>query len=151
MKVYTSIVELEGAPLEGENPLPMFASRNPHREVVEDGSFTPELKAGFGDDTGERYLPYRMQDRYTRRRKPMALKTIVLENELLQAVFLPDYGGRLYALKDRRTGRDILYRNPAFQPANLAILNAWFSGGIEWNIGQVGHTFGTCCLSIRLE
>jgi len=144
MKVYTSIVELEGARLEGENPLPMFASRNPHREVTEDGSFTPELREGFGDDTGERYLPYRMQDRYTRKRAPLALKTIVLENERLQAVFLPEYGGRLYALKDRRTGRDILYRNPVFQPANLAILNAWFSGGVEWNIGQIGHTFGTC-------
>ncbi|MFC4598424.1 DUF5107 domain-containing protein [Cohnella hongkongensis] len=144
MKVYLSTVELEGARLEGENPLPMFASRNPHREVTEDGSFTPELREGFGDDTGERYLPYRMQDRYTRKRTSLALKTIVLENERLQAVFLPDYGGRLYALKDRRTGRDILYRNPVFQPANLAILNAWFSGGAEWNIGQIGHTFGTC-------
>ncbi|WP_340003969.1 DUF5107 domain-containing protein [Paenibacillus sp. FSL K6-0276] len=71
------------------------------------------------------------------------MKSIVLENDVLKAVFLPEYGGRLYSLKDKRTNKDILYTNPVFQPANLAILNAWFSGGIEWNVGQVGHTFTT--------
>jgi len=144
MSVYVSTLTLEGAKLEGDNPLPQFRARNPHRDVVQDGSFTAELLEGFGDDTGERILPYRVQDRYSRKREPIVLKTIVLENERLKATFLPDYGGRLYSLYDKIAERDVLYRNPVFQPANLAILNAWFSGGIEWNIGHVGHTFATC-------
>ncbi|BBI35447.1 DUF5107 domain-containing protein [Cohnella abietis] len=143
MSVYRSILTIEGTKLEGENPLPMFRNRNYHREVVENGSFTPELKKGLGENTGERYLPYRIQDRYTRERKNIELETVVLENENLIAVFLPEYGGRLYSLKDKKTDREILYKNPVLQPANLAILNAWFSGGIEWNIGHVGHTYTT--------
>ncbi|MCD9024993.1 DUF5107 domain-containing protein [Cohnella silvisoli] len=144
MNVYISTLTLEGTKLDGENPLPMFRNRNPHREVADNGSFTPEQKMHMGEEAGERYLPYRIQDRYTRQRGNTILKTITLENDLLKAVFLPEYGGRLYSLKDKRTDREILYKNPVFQPANLAILNAWFSGGIEWNIGQVGHTFTTC-------
>ena len=34
--------------------------------------------------------------------------------------------------------------NPVFQPANLALRNAWFSGGVEWNIGTIGHSPFTC-------
>jgi tetratricopeptide (TPR) repeat protein len=34
----------------------------------------------------------------------------------------------------------LLFKNPVFQPANLALRNAWFSGGVEWNIGMTGHT-----------
>lgn len=144
MKVTVSSLEIEGALLEGDNPLPMFRSPDPHRQVQVDASIPPELVRRMGEHTGERYLPYRMQDRYSRKRSPQRLKTIELENEALKAVFLPEYGGRLYSLQDKRLNREILYRNPAFQPANLAILNAWFSGGVEWNIGHIGHTFTTC-------
>ncbi|SEM87950.1 DUF5107 domain-containing protein [Paenibacillus sp. OV219] len=144
MKVTTSTLTIEGARLEGENPLPIFRSSQRHRVVTDNGSLTPELKLHMGENTGERYLPYRIQDRYSRKRDAMELKTIVLENDILRAVFLPEYGGRLYSLQEKSTGRELLYKNPVFQPANLAILNAWFSGGIEWNIGQVGHTFTTC-------
>ncbi|MBM7568807.1 DUF5107 domain-containing protein [Paenibacillus sacheonensis] len=144
MKVTTATLMIEGAELEGENPLPMFRNRNPHREVSDNGSLTAERMKGMGENAGERFLPYRMQDRYSRGRSMIPLKTIVLENDALRAVFLPDYGGRLYSLRDKRADREILYKNPVFQPANLAILNAWFSGGIEWNIGHVGHTFTTC-------
>ncbi|CAH0119013.1 hypothetical protein PAE9249_01510 [Paenibacillus sp. CECT 9249] len=143
MKVTVSSLTLEGALPEGENPLPMFRNRRRHRQVGDNGTLTPELKRHLGEHAGETYLPYRMQDRYTRERKPILLKTIVLENDRLVAVFLPEYGGRLYSLKDKRTNRDMLYTNPVFQPANLAIRNAWFSGGMEWNIGQLGHTFTT--------
>ncbi|AZN41876.1 DUF5107 domain-containing protein [Paenibacillus albus] len=144
MKVTSASLMIEGARLEGENPLPMFRSKQQHREVTDNGSLTPELKHHMGENTGERYLPYRIQDRYSRKRDAMELKTIVLENDILRAVFLPEYGGRLYSLQEKSTGRELLYKNPVFQPANLAILNAWFSGGIEWNIGQIGHTFTTC-------
>jgi tetratricopeptide (TPR) repeat protein len=144
MAVYPSMLQLDGAPIEGNNPLPMFMSRNRNRETNDNGTLTERQREKLGYETGERYLPYRMQDRYSRKLQPMNIETIVLENEKLRATFLPRYGGRLYSLVDKETNRDILYANPVFRPGNLATLNAWFSGGIEWNIGQVGHTFGTC-------
>jgi hypothetical protein len=58
--------------------------------------------------------------------------------------FFTELGGRLISLYDKKSERELLHRNPVFQPANLAIRNAWFSGGIDWNIGQFGHTFTTC-------
>jgi tetratricopeptide (TPR) repeat protein len=74
----------------------------------------------------------------------LTFRSVVLENEFLTATFLPELGGRLTSLLYRPLNRELLHRNPVFQPANLAIRNAWFSGGIEWNIGQYGHTFTTC-------
>lgn len=144
MRVYQSTLRIEGSSIGGQNPLPMFRNRQTHREVSDNGTLPSELRSKLGYEAGERYLPYRMQDRYTRDRKNLLLETIVLENEHLQAVFLPAYGGRLYSLTEKKTNRSLLYTNPVLQPANLAILNAWFSGGIEWNIGQLGHTFTTC-------
>ena len=129
MKVSLSTLYLEGTPVEGENPLPMFRNRHHHNDVAENGTFMAEQREYLGDETGERYLPYRMQDRYTRERNTIGMKVIILENDILKATFMPEYGGRLYSLKDKRTDREILYRNPVLQPANLSILNAWFSGG----------------------
>lgn len=39
------------------------------------------------------------------------------------------------------------------QPANLGLRNAWFAGGVEWNIGTFGHTPLTCSPlhAIRVE
>ena len=45
---------------------------------------------------------------------------------------------------ERGSGKELLFRNSALRIADLAIRRAWFSGGIEWNIGQLGHTFTTC-------
>lgn len=84
-------------------------------------------------------LPYRIQDGYTRQRRPRAFKAAVLENEYVRALFLPELGGRLWSLYDKRQKRELLYKNDVFQPANLALRNAWFSGGVEWNVGIKGH------------
>ncbi|MEY9855252.1 hypothetical protein ABH935_000851 [Catenulispora sp. GAS73] len=89
-------------------------------------------------------LPYTTQDSYTRERTDRELPTLVLENEVLTATFLPDYGGRLWSLVHRPTGRELLHRNPILQPANLALRDAWLAGGVEWNIGGTGHWPLTC-------
>jgi len=135
---------LPGAPLGEENPLPYFRDPQVDHPVKILPSVPLEKQAGFGAQAGFRVLPYRMQDSYTRERRPLTFRTIVLENEYLAATFLPELGGRLYSLVYKPLQRELLARNPVFQPANLALRNAWFSGGIEWNIGQFGHTFSTC-------
>ena len=58
----------------------------------------------------------------------------------LRATVALDLGGRLLSLHDLQADRELLYVNPVVQPANLALRNAWFSGGVEWNIGTRGHS-----------
>ncbi len=135
---------IPGAPLGAENPLPFFRDPAISLEIKTRPPF-PEAKLAYlGWETAFRVLPYRMQDEYTRQRQALTFRSVVLENEFLKATFLPEVGGRLISLVYKPQQRELLHRNPVFQPANLAIRNAWLSGGIEWNIGQVGHTFTTC-------
>jgi hypothetical protein len=102
-----------------------------------------ESRHGFnwGEDS---ILPYQVSDDYDRELQPGKLDVLAIENGRLRAVIAPSLGGRLLELKDLKSGRDLVFRNPVFQPANLAALNAWFSGGIEWNGLIPGHTPFTC-------
>lgn len=84
--------------------------------------------------------PYRPYTCYDRKLREKEIKTAVLENDFLQAVFLPELGGRLWRLIDKTSGRNLLYTNDVIRPSNLATRNAWFSGGVEWNVGIIGHT-----------
>ena len=52
--------------------------------------------------------------------------------------------GKLYSLFDKVNNRDLLMTNCVYQPGNLAIRNAWHSGGIEFNFGNIGHHYFTC-------
>jgi len=140
MKIYTSTITIDGVRLNGENPLPRFCDPVQDRNIIHDGTFAKEDEKLLGSQTGTRVLPYLMQDRYTRERSPQTIKTIVLENDLLTATFLPDYGARLYSLLNKKTGKDILFTNQTLQFGNLAQRNAWFSGGIEFNFGHYGHS-----------
>ena len=141
MKVKTEILTVKGAPLEGVSPLPSFRSRRSQSFKTTE-RFPEELKATLGSHT--KVLPHLMQDRYSRKRLALKLKCLVLENGYLRAEFLPEYGGRLHRLYDKKAKKDLLFTNPVIQPGNLAIRNAWLSGGIEWNIGSVGHSCTTC-------
>ncbi len=142
-EVYAQELVIPGAPLGPQNPLPVFRNPN-HNRTVNYQESVPQTKrhlAGF--DTGYRVLPYAMQDNYTRRRQELTFQSVVLENDLLKATFLPELGGRLISLEYKPEQYELLARNPVFQPANLALRNAWFSGGIEWNLGHYGHALMT--------
>lgn len=143
-EVRASVLRLEGSPVGGENPLPSYRSAEPDVAVVPTSGFPADKTAGFGKGAGRRVLPYRVQDRYDRELVDLELPTVVLENAFLRAEFVPSLGGRLWSLFDKAAGRDVLYRNPVLRPANLALRDAWFSGGIEWNVGRYGHAVHTC-------
>lgn len=144
MEIYLSSVSIEGSILKGENPLPIFRDREKDKTILNDGTLNEESMKNMGYEIGMRVLPYKLQDRYDRDRKIINLKTVVIRNDKLKAVFLCEYGARLYSLTDLETGKELLFKNPVFQLANLSSRNAWFSGGIEWNISQFGHSLQTC-------
>lgn len=99
------------------------------------------LYIGYG--TRETAYPYIEQNLYldeTEQKLPVA----ILENDYLYAEFLPTLGGRLWKLYDKKKQKDILYTNDVIRFRNLSIRNAWFSGGVEWNCGVIGHTPFTC-------
>ena len=112
--------------------------------IATDGTIPEDEMKYIGKGMIETLLPYRIQNNYDRKRVPAELPVAVLENEYLRATFLTSLGGRLYSLFDKKAKRELLYKNPVFQPANLALRNAWFSGGIEWNVGIKGHNPLTC-------
>ncbi len=84
--------------------------------------------------------PYKQRNTYTRDFEMGEIDVAVLENDLIKATFLTSLGGRLWSLIDKITGENLLYTNDVIRPSNLAAKNAWFSGGVEWNVGIIGHT-----------
>jgi len=84
-------------------------------------------------------LPYTLQDDYDNPEEDLTFKAVILENEFLKAVVLPELGGRIWSIYDKKNQRDLILHNTRFIPGNLAIRNAWFAGGVEFNCGRRGH------------
>ena len=141
MKIKQEIYEIYGAEINGVNPLPTFRSRG-FRSTKVDSDFPENLKEGLGHTL--KSMPYLQQDRYTRERKLMQLKSLVLENAYLRVTVFPELGGRIHEIYDKTANEQLLFTNTVIQPGNLAIRNAWLSGGIEWNFGIIGHAPTTC-------
>lgn len=136
---------LPAAEIGPENPLPNFRSPQ-HDSKIDPAAHNipPEDVDGLGYATGFRVLPWRMQDGYSRRREVRELPSFVLENEVLRVRVLPGVGGKVADIYHKPLERELIYRNPVFQPGNLALRNAWTSGGIEWNTAQIGHHYLAC-------
>ncbi len=143
--VKTEKIRIPAANLGDKKPLPdiknntyIHASIDITRRVSED-----EAKY-IGKGMIPTLLPYLTEDGYDRDKKEREIDIIVLENEYLRAEFFPSLGARLRRLYDKEGKRELLYVNPVFQPCNLALRNAWFSGGAEFNVGIKGHNPLTC-------
>jgi len=142
-KIYKSPYRAKISSLE-ENPLPIFRDKEHDISVITQENVPERYTHNLGLDCGRRILPYTFQDRYNRNLKETEEEAIILENDYLKATFLPTLGGRLISLYDKKEERELLFANKSLQFANLSNRNAWFAGGIEWNIGQYGHSYLTC-------
>lgn len=140
------VLTLPAAPLGPDNPLPPLRPLDEaHRIDDRDRADLPRDMARQVDYEPLRsLLPAQVRDGYGRGREPGELEALVIENDRLRATVLPALGGRIASLRHKPTDRELLYVNPVLQPANFALNGAWFSGGIEWNIGATGHTTLSC-------
>lgn len=86
--------------------------------------------------------PYPMLDFLSRDRTERSYRTVVLENEHLRIIFLPELGGKIHEVIDKATGEPMFYVNHVVKPALIGQAGAWTSGGVEWNTGPQGHTVG---------
>lgn len=77
--------------------------------------------------------PYSLNDNMTRNKSEVSYTALYLENEYVQLCVLPQIGGRLFYAVDKTNGYDIFYRNDVVKPANVGMLGAWISGGVEFN------------------
>lgn len=78
--------------------------------------------------------PYVLGDNMTRNRENVTYKALYLENEYIKLCVLPEIGGRLFYAIDKTNGYDLFYHQHVIKPANVGMLGAWISGGVEWNV-----------------
>ena len=135
---------MPAAELGPDSPLPAFVGL----QRLADPSLSPGLPADMRDriEYGRlaNPLPYALQSGYQRRLRLTDVPALRLGNDRLEALVLPQLGGRVWSLRDLATGRDLIFANPNLIFANLALTGAWFAGGIEWNLGSTGHAATTC-------
>ncbi len=86
--------------------------------------------------------PYPLLDDIGEEARPVIYRALVVENEYLRVIALPELGGRLYSAVYKPTGAEMFYRNQVVKPGLIALRGAWISGGIEWNFPR-GHTVTT--------
>lgn len=99
------------------------------------------LFIGYGKANNS--FPYKKQNVYGELEE-VKTKVAILENDYMKATFLIEQGGRLWELIDKESSQNLLYTNDVMRMRNLSIRNAWFSGGVEWNVGSIGHSPFTC-------
>src|SRR5215475_14279706 len=107
-RMRSGTIRIEGAadPVAGELPILHGAAPNASGAAGLDAEMRRNLQYGRPAS----YLPYTWQDDYDRVRTQRELPTVVLENDMLTATFLPGYGGRLWSLTHRPSGRELLHR-----------------------------------------
>jgi Domain of unknown function (DUF5107) len=133
------------APRRGSlNPLPPLRLLGNLHDEIDCTGLDAEMTRNIRYGSVNSVLPYLLEDDYSRELVPQETSVAVLENDQLRAVVLLDLGGRLWSLEDKVGGRELLYTSDRIQFGNLGLRNAWFPGGVEWNLGTTGHTALTC-------
>ena len=67
-------------------------------------------------------------------------RCVMLENDRVRVMVMPQVGGKVWGAIDKETGREFIYFNHAVKFRNIAMRGPWCSGGIEFNFGIMGHS-----------
>ena len=112
---------------EGTIDLPTYRVNAPEK--------APLFERDFAYQRAKRAVyPYPMNDNPTVDKVDSTHRALFLENDYLKVCVLPDIGGRLFYATDKTDGYEIFYRQHVIKPANVGMLGAWISGGVEWNV-----------------
>lgn len=96
---------------------------------------------------GVEFVPYRLdgppspchplpQLRKGGTKEPRSFRSLILENDLLSLTLLPDLGGRVLRLLDKRTGRDFLPWPPTLELHEGSHRGLWLNDGIRFLVGD---------------
>jgi len=90
-----------------------------------------------------RVYPYPMQDDLTDELVEREFTAVTLDNGLLRVTLLPEFGGHILSVRDLKNDREVFYHNLPLKFGLIALRGAWYSGGLEFNFPQLGHTVTT--------
>ncbi len=137
-------INIRSANFNGLSSLPPIATKLSLSDITDKFNLDEDdgLFINYGGE--ESAYPYVYQDMYDRSLIEKQFDCAVLENDYIKATFMPQFGGKLWSLIDKTTGKELLFKNEVVRPCNLGVRNAWLSGGIEWNACFKGHGPYTC-------
>jgi Domain of unknown function (DUF5107) len=141
--VSQTTLRLLAAELGPESPLPPFSGLQRLPDPSASPDLPPDMRERIAYGRLANPLPYALQNGYVRELRPRDMPAHRLANGRLDALVLPGLGGRLWSLHDVVADRDLVFSNPRLQFANFGLTDAWFAGGIEWNLGSTGHSATT--------
>ncbi len=98
-------------------------------------------KRVYQGSSGKVY-PYPTIESIYDEKKDKEYDAVMLENEYLKVMVLPQLGGRIQRAYDKTNGYDFVYYNHVIKPALVGLTGPWISGGIEFNWPQ-HHRPGT--------
>ncbi len=97
--------------------------------------------------------PYFRYDGFTSEASQREWNVVTLENDYLKIRILPEIGGKVWSVVDKKTGGEMFYDNDAVKFRDISMRGPWTSGGIEFNYGIIGHapscSFPVNCKTVR--
>ena len=92
-------------------------------------------KRAYQGSTGKVY-PVPICEKISEKREDVEYRAVILENDYLYVMILPELGGRIQRALDKTNGYDFVYYNRVIKPALVGLAGPWISGGIEFNWPQ---------------
>lgn len=92
-------------------------------------------KRAYQGSTGKVY-PLPVTEKIYDEKQDKEYTALILENDYIYVMILPEIGGRIQRAYDKTNGYDFVYYNEVIKPALVGLAGPWISGGIEFNWPQ---------------